>query len=514
MKKTAALTIMTALFLLLANAGCGGPSEVRIGVIAEITGSLSAVGLSCKQGATLAETQINSSGGITVAGKKHKVDIIVRDCANKPAQAASLVEEMKEMDGVVAIVGPNATANAVVAADKAEAEGIVLVSPWSTSPLTTVTTSGKPKKDVYRTCVTAEYEGQQLAKFAKSDLGAATAAVIYDETAEVLKIQAQEFSDSFKAAGGTITAYEPFKPSEKDYSSQYQKIKAGAPAVLFVASYYNDTPLLLQQARTAGATSQFLGSNGWSSPEVIEKTGPPIEGSYVFNMYSPQMKDERTQQFVKAYQEKYSATPDDVAALSYDAVNLVREGVEKAEKLDPQAVAESMRKVKELQGATGGMRFTEASRNPIRGAVILKVVGDKFELFKQLYAKATKEDVVSIVESAVEFAKTKGKEAALAEFSNQQGQFNKGELYIFAYDFNGINLAHGGNKAFIGQDLINMKDPNGVMVIQELIKRAKNGKGWLDYMWENPQTGKVEPKVGYVMKVDDGWWLGSGIYTE
>jgi signal transduction histidine kinase len=39
-------------------------------------------------------------------------------------------------------------------------------------------------------------------------------------------------------------------------------------------------------------------------------------------------------------------------------------------------------------------------------------------------------------------------------------------------------------------------------------------RGWLDYMWENPQTGRVEPKVGYVMKVDDTWWLGSGIYVQ
>jgi signal transduction histidine kinase len=50
------------------------------------------------------------------------------------------------------------------------------------------------------------------------------------------------------------------------------------------------------------------------------------------------------------------------------------------------------------------------------------------------------------------------------------------------------------------------------MVIQELIKRAKNGGGWLEYMWENPQTGKLEKKYGYVRKVDDGWWLGSGTY--
>ena len=41
---------------------------------------------------------------------------------------------------------------------------------------------------------------------------------------------------------------------------------------------------------------------------------------------------------------------------------------------------------------------------------------------------------------------------------------------------------------------------------------AQGGEGWFVYTWNNPQTGKQEPKLGYVMKVDDTWWLGSGTY--
>jgi len=424
------------------------------------------------------------------------------------------VEDMVEKDGVVAIVGPNSTANAVPAADAAEKAGVVMVTPWSTSPKTTLTSSGKPKQFVFRTCVTAEYEGAQLASFAKGDLGAASAAVIYDETADVIKIQADDFAKSFKAAGGTVGAFETFKPTDTDLTTQLTRIKAASPAVLFVGAYYNNVPSILQQARALGITSQFLGCNGWSSPDIIAQSGPSIDGSYVFNMYSPQMKDPATQAFVQSYNSKFKSTPDDVAALSYDAVNLVKDGLIRAGKLDRKSLDEGMLKIRDFSGVTGPMRFTATSRDPVREAVILKVAGGQFTLFKQLYPKATKADVVKIVKSAVEFAKTKGKEAALAEFSNQQGLFNQGELYIFAYDFNGNVLAHGGNKAFIGQNLLNMKDPNGLMVIQELIKQAKKGSGWLDYMWENPQTGKVEPKVGYVMKVDDNWWLGSGIYTK
>jgi len=378
----AVLAIATAL---AASAGCGGgPSTIKIGVIAEMTGPLSSVGLSCKQGADLAAKEINEAGGIDVGGRKMNVELVVRDCADKPERSAALVDELGEIDGLVAIIGPNATANAMPAADRAEARKIVLVTPWSTSPKTTLTSAGKPKRYVYRTCVTAGYEGDQLAKFARATLGAPGSAVIYDETAEVLRIQADEYVKGFKAAGGTVSAFEPFKPADKDFSAQLGRIKAAAPEVLFVCSYGENAPAILQQARAAGVTAQFVGCDGWSSPEVIGRTGAAIEGSYVFNMYSPQMKDRRTRSFVRSFESRNNTVPDDVAALSYDSLNLLKLGIEKAGKADRASVAQGMLKVRELEGATGSMRFTADSRDPVRGAVILKAQGGGFDLFEQL----------------------------------------------------------------------------------------------------------------------------------
>ncbi len=510
-----AVIVATVLSIIgLGIAGCGGPSVIKIGVVAEITGSIPAVGTSCREAATLAVEEINSSGGILVGGKKVKVELVVKDSGGKPEQAAAMARELIDEDKVVAIVGPNATSNAVPAADEAEKNRVVLVTPWSTSPKTTLNATGKPKRYVFRVCVTASYEGGQLAKFARGKLGAGKAAVLYDETADVLKIQAEDFRKSFSAAGGSVVAFEAFKSGDKDFTAQLARIKAAGPDVLFLTAYYNEVPALLKQVKGAGITAQVIGSNGWSSPDIIAQSGADIDGSYVFNMYSPESKDPDTRKFVQAYQARYKSAPDDVAALSYDAVGLLKKGLEGSAGIDRKGLDDSLLKLKELNGVTGSMRFSADSRDPARGAVILKVENGKFVLFEQLYAKATKEEVVSIVKEAVDYAKANGKEKALAEFSNQQGLFKRGELYIFAYDFDGNAIAHGGNLAFIGQNLINMKDPNGVMVIQELIKQAKKGNGWLDYMWDNPQTGKVEPKVGYVMKVDDTWWLGSGIYVQ
>lgn len=126
----------------------------------------------------------------------------------------------------------------------------------------------------------------------------------------------------------------------------------------------------------------------------------------------------------------------------------------------------------------------------------------------------TKEDLVAFMNEAVEYAKTHGKEKALKEFMKKDGKFIRGELYIFANDFEGMCLAHGGNPEFVGQNLMGMTDSKGVKIIEELTKIAEQGSGWFRYHWENPLTKKDEPKLSYVMKVDETWWLGAGMYEK
>jgi len=128
--------------------------------------------------------------------------------------------------------------------------------------------------------------------------------------------------------------------------------------------------------------------------------------------------------------------------------------------------------------------------------------------------KTSKEDLVAFVKMAADYARQNGKEKALAEFMNKDGIFFKGELYIFAYDFSGTVISHGAKPSLVGKNLMLLRDANGLAVIEELVKVAKTGDGFLKYYWDNPQVGKVMPKLGYVIKIDDDWWLGSGIYEQ
>ena len=125
------------------------------------------------------------------------------------------------------------------------------------------------------------------------------------------------------------------------------------------------------------------------------------------------------------------------------------------------------------------------------------------------------ETLVSFVHSAVAYAKTNGKEKALAEFNNPNGSFIKGELYIYAYDFNATTLAHPINPEKVGVNRWNETEGDVGPVLRNMSALARNGSFYYRLYYINPAHNRtLESKLAYGEKVDDDWWLGSGIYTR
>lgn len=182
-------------------------------------------------------------------------------------------------------------------------------------------------------------------------------------------------------------------------------------------------------------------------------------------------------------------------------------------------------KLRDLAKSPAGGGFLEYGwENPTTHQSGLKFgycrkVDDNWWLGSGIYLpdKST-EAMVQFVEEAVIFAKIKGDEAAKKEFSTPGGMFHRyaGQWYIYAYDYNGINVAHGLYPDWVGQDKIGYVDANGLPVIVKLrdIAKSPEGKGWLDYVWENPTTHQKANKRGYCARVNDNWWLGSGMYAD
>ncbi len=119
-------------------------------------------------------------------------------------------------------------------------------------------------------------------------------------------------------------------------------------------------------------------------------------------------------------------------------------------------------------------------------------------------AAASQKDAKALVEKAAAFVKANGKDATLKEINLAKGQFDKGELYVFAYDMSGKIIAHPKNPKLIGKDLLNVPDPDGKLFRKEIVDVAKTkGTGWVDYRYTNPETKKIEAKTTYVVKVGD-----------
>jgi signal transduction histidine kinase len=121
-----------------------------------------------------------------------------------------------------------------------------------------------------------------------------------------------------------------------------------------------------------------------------------------------------------------------------------------------------------------------------------------------LGAEATQADAKALVEAAAAYLKANGKEAALAEFNRAGGQFDKGELYVFAYDMTATIVAHPKNPKLVGKNLMEVPDTDGKLFRREIVQTAQaSGSGWVDYKYMNPDNKKVEAKTTFVQKVGD-----------
>jgi signal transduction histidine kinase len=124
--------------------------------------------------------------------------------------------------------------------------------------------------------------------------------------------------------------------------------------------------------------------------------------------------------------------------------------------------------------------------------------------------------MIDLVRRGADYGQENGKEKAFAEISNRSGMFVDAEgHYLYAYDYNGTLLAHPYLPEKVGTNLIGYKGPFGMEIIRALADTAHAGGGYVIFMWPNPDNDNlIEMKIGYVLPVDEDWWIGSGVYLN
>jgi branched-chain amino acid transport system substrate-binding protein len=380
--KRLSILVLAVMLLGVFLAACqpAGADTIKIGLNAELTGGIPVVGESCKNAAELAVKEINDAGGLEVGGQKYMIELLVEDNEDKAESAAAAAQKLVTAN-VLAMIGPNASRNAIPSSVVAESSKLVMISPWSTNPKTTIVeATGAPKQFVFRAAFIDDFQGVVAAKFAMEQLKTTKPAVLYDVASEYNKGIAEVYKRTLEENGITVVSFETYTTGDKDFSAQLTKIKDAGADSLFLPNYYSEVPLQVQQARKVGFTGGILGSDSWGNLELISLCGADCEGLFFTTHYASDIATPKAQAFIKAYEAAYSKTPDDVAALTYDSFGMLFQAIQAAGKVDRQAVRDAVASITLYEGVTGNMQF-KGTGDPVKSAVILQIKGGKFTYF-------------------------------------------------------------------------------------------------------------------------------------
>lgn len=360
---------------------------IKIGINAPMTGDIPKVGEGTKFAAQMWLEDIKAAGGLEVGGKKYPVEIVIEDNESKAESAVKVSTKMITEDEVLVIVGPQASSQAIPAGGVANNYKTPMISPWSTNPDTT-----KDRPYVFRGCFLDPFQGPVLTNFIKEEFGFTKAAVLYDVASDYPKGLAEFFKEAWEKlnGAGSVVAFESFTTKDADFSSQLTKINKSGAEVLFTPQYYNEVALIVQQAHELGWNKPIVGSDSWGSTETVELCGKDCYGLFFSTHYAAAAAKGATKAFIDRYNKKHGYVPDDVGALTWDALGIVQKAIQSYGKItgnvekDREGIRDALAKIKEFNGITGKMNFTEDG-DPIKCAVIVRISQKgEYEFYKSV----------------------------------------------------------------------------------------------------------------------------------
>lgn len=351
-------------------------SPIRMGLIAPLKSTLTLFGQSSVNAAQLAVQHANARGGLQVGAQKRPITLIIEDDQDNPLLSVQVALKLINQENVVAIVGPQASRNAIPVAKIAENAKIPMISPSSTHPETTAN-----KQYVFRAAFVDDLQGQIMARFARQDLKALRVAILYDIASEYNKGLATLFKHSFEQEGGKIVSFQSYTTGEKDFSQQLKAILKSKAELIFLPNYDTEIPEQVKQARQLGITVPFIGSDTWFS--IAPEHRAPLEGMFFSALWAPDNTDERSQAFSKLYQQTYHTDVDDVAALTYDAFGLLFQAIEQQNSADPTAIRSGLANIKNYQGVSGAIGF-HGSGDPLKSVIILQIKQGRYVFYKSV----------------------------------------------------------------------------------------------------------------------------------
>lgn len=374
------LAALMALAMLGAFSGCsntgdGGSASggsdsdtIRIGGLAPLTGDAASYGVAVNNAIQMAVEDINANGGID--GKQIKY--IYYDEKGDTTEATNAYNKLVQDDKVVAIIGDVTTKPTLAVAQTSQQDNIPIITATATAAEVTLT-----GPNIFRACFTDPFQGELMASYASEKLGATKVAVLSDMADDYSSGIAEAFVAKAEELGMQVVADEKYQDGDVDFKSQLTNIKGQNPDVLFLPVYYEDLRLISAQAKEVGVTAQLCGADGWDSVLTDNFDSSVLNGGVFCSQYSTESTDERVQNFISTYKEKYEMDPNMFAVLAYDATNMMAQAISDAGSTDSQTIIDAMAAL-EYDGLTGRMTFDE-DRNPQKSAVIVSIQDNAYK---------------------------------------------------------------------------------------------------------------------------------------
>jgi len=377
--------IAAAMLVALALISCGGAKQadvIKVGWFGALTGDQAVWGNNEFNTVKMLFEEINAAGGVTVAGKAYKLEAVGYDNKGDAQEAVNVVRRLTSQDKVVAILGPNASGNAIPIAPILESAKVPDIATVATNPKVTVL-DGKVKPYNFRVCFIDPYQGAVAAGYAFDVLGAKKAAILYDVSDDYSQGLREFFIENFKKKGGQIVADESFKSGDVDFRPQLSKIKAQNPDIIFMPYFFKEVALSANQARELGMTQVLMGGDGWPSEQLISMGGAAVEGCYFVNHLD--YDDPDVADYKARYLKKYGIETELNGYLVHDAVLMLVDALKRADKPEGESVAKALESTN-IKGITGKIAISPATHNPEgKDAAIIKIIGGKYK-FQQKYA--------------------------------------------------------------------------------------------------------------------------------
>ncbi|WP_238157898.1 branched-chain amino acid ABC transporter substrate-binding protein [Kribbella voronezhensis] len=364
--------------------GSDSTKTAKIGVIAPLSGDLSALGLGIQHSVELAVKQANDSNAVP----GWKFEVAAKDDEAKPEPGKNAATSLASDADVIGVVGTLNTSVSQQVQPVLAPKNIVQVSPANTGPGLTQGANWqkdpkRPYPTYFRTCTTDAVQGPFAARYLYETAKITKVATIHDKKAYGQGLVGT-FTDEFKKLGGQVVAAETINPDDSNFQAVISAVKPNAPQALYYGGEFPQAGPLSQQMKAAGLNIPLMGGDGIFDPKFIQLGGKTSEGDLATSVGAPTDKLPSAAKFVADYnaagfKDAYGA----YGGYSYDAanaiINALKVSLKDAKDVESarQATVDAMSKVS-FDGVTGKVAFDQYGDTTSKVLTVYKVASGKW----------------------------------------------------------------------------------------------------------------------------------------